>query len=97
MKTMLVLVAATAGMMLAPMAMADANDDLAKAKGCLNCHAADQKKVGPSFKDIGAKYKGKGDAEATLVAKLRDGKGHMKVSAQEADIKTLTQWILAAK
>ena len=53
-----------------------AQEDLAKSSGCLNCHAADAKKVGPSFKEISAKYKGKADAEATLVAKLKDGKGH---------------------
>ena len=34
------------------------------------------KKMGPSFKDIAAKYKGKADAEATLVANLKAGKGH---------------------
>ena len=97
MKTMLTLVAAAACMVVAAGANASAAEDLAKAKGCLKCHAVGEKKVGPSYKDIAAKYTGKSDAEATLVAKLRDGKGHMKVTASDAEIKTLVQWVLSAK
>ena len=37
---------------------AAAQEALAKSSGCLNCHAVDTKKVGPSFKDVAAKYKG---------------------------------------
>ena len=50
--------------------MANAQEALAKSSGCMNCHAMDTKKMGPSFKDIAAKYKGKADAEATIVANL---------------------------
>ena len=52
-----------------------ASEAMAKADGCLNCHAVDSKKVGPSFKDVAAKYKGKADAEATLIAKIGGGEG----------------------
>lgn len=97
MKTMLTLVAAAACMMVATGANGNAAEDLAKAKGCLKCHTVGEKKVGPSYKDIAAKYKGKSDAEAMLVAKLRDGKGHMKATASEAEIKALVQWVLSAK
>ena len=38
-----------------------------KAKGCLNCHDAEKKKVGPSFNDIAAKFKGKQGAAGDLV------------------------------
>ena len=72
-----------------------AQEDLAKSSGCLNCHATDTKKVGPSFKDIAAKYKGKADAEATLVAKLKDAKGHPAVKASPADITGIVKWVLA--
>lgn len=72
-----------------------AQEDLAKSSGCLNCHATDAKKVGPSFKEIAAKYKGKADAEAMLVSKLKDGKGHPAVKASEADDKALVKWVLA--
>lgn len=52
-------------------AWAGAEDAMNKA-GCLACHAKDKKLVGPSFKDIAAKYKGQ-DATARLVEKVRKG------------------------
>lgn len=64
-----------------------AQSDVLKTKGCVNCHAPDTKKVGPSIKDISAKYKGNAGAEADLVAKLKSGKGHMKASGTDAEIK----------
>ena len=98
MKSMLLVLAAAGSMVMAGAAnAADAGADLAKAKGCLGCHAAAEKKVGPTMKDIAAKYKGNKDAAATLTAKLKDGKGHMKVAATDAELKTLVQWSLAAK
>jgi len=92
MKT-LVLVATLSTAVFASPALAQ--EDIAKRDGCLNCHAADTKKVGPSFKEVAAKYKGKADAEAMLVAKLKDGKGHPATKASEADIKGVVKWVLA--
>lgn len=46
---------------------------LAKSKNCLACHAIDTKLVGPSYKDIAAKYKGDGGAAAKLAAKVKAG------------------------
>jgi cytochrome c len=98
MKTMLLVMAATGSLVMAGAAnAADAGADLAKAKGCLGCHAVAEKKVGPAYKDIAAKYKGNKDAEAMLIAKLKEGKGHMKVAASDAELKTLVQWSLSAK
>lgn len=98
MKSTLVVLAAAGSMVMAGAAYAaDAGADLAKAKGCLGCHAVAEKKVGPSLKDVAAKYKGNKDAAATLAAKLKDGKGHMKAAASDAEIKTLVQWSLSAK
>lgn len=51
----------------------DANLDLAKKSGCLACHSVDKKVVGPAWKDVGAKYKGKADARATLIEKVKKG------------------------
>jgi cytochrome c len=65
-----------------------------KAKGCLNCHAVDAKKVGPSFKDIAAKKQGQ---DAALVAQIKDAKGHPKVNASEAEIKAAVSYILSVK
>jgi cytochrome c len=72
---------------------AQSGADVVKAKGCLNCHAVDQKKVGPSFKDIAAK---KGD-QAALVAKLKDGKGHPKVAASDAELKAAVGYVMSTK
>jgi cytochrome c len=76
--------------------LANASEELAKKAGCTAaCHATTQKKVGPAFKDIAAKNKGKADAEATLVAKLKAGKQHPPVKASDDDLKALVKWILA--
>jgi cytochrome c len=40
--------------------------------GCLACHTPDKKLVGPSFKDIAAKYKGQ-DVVSKLMEKVRKG------------------------
>jgi cytochrome c len=74
---------------------ASASEALAKSSGCLNCHAVDAKKVGPSFKDVAAKYKGKADAQAMLTAKISSGKGHPQVGAKPEDVTTLVKYVLA--
>jgi cytochrome c len=74
---------------------ANASEALAKSSGCMMCHDMAVKKMGPSFKDIAAKYKGKADAEKTLVANLTAAKGHPAVKSSEADTTTLVKWILA--
>ena len=51
---------------------AAAQADLAQ-KNCGSCHALDTKKMGPSFKDIAAKYNGQADAPAKLAEKVRKG------------------------
>lgn len=87
---------------LSTAALADAA--LAKKSGCMNCHAVAATVVGPSLKDIAAKYKGKADAPAALAAKIQNGGsgawGTMPMPAQkgklsEADTKTLVDWVLA--
>ncbi len=75
--------------------LSNAQEALAKSSGCLNCHALDTKKMGPAFKDVAAKYKGKADAEATLVAKLTGGKEHPAVKASPDDLKSLVKWVLS--
>ena len=66
-------------------------------KGCLNCHEADKKKVGPSLKDIAAKHKGDKDAEAALVSKLKEGKGHPKVAGTDDELKAAVKQTLSTK
>lgn len=93
MKRILIVVTAAAG--LATAGAANASEALAKTDGCLNCHAVDTKKVGPAFKEVAAKYKGKADAEATLVDKLSKGAGHPATKASPDDLKSIVKWVLS--
>jgi cytochrome c len=71
MKTHISLVAAGALVLAAVPASAAPEEAMNKA-GCMACHTKDKKLVGPSFKDIAAKYKGQ-DAVAKLMDKVRKG------------------------
>lgn len=79
---------------------------LVKKSGCLMCHAVDKKILGPSYKDVAAKYKGQKDAEDKLVDKVKKGGSGVwgavpmpanspKVS--DDDIRTIIKWILIQK
>jgi len=78
-------------------AQAQSGADVVKAKGCLNCHDYDKKKVGPAYKDVAAKYKGNKDAEAKLTGELKEGKGHMKITASDAELKAAVSHVLSTK
>ena len=97
MKAYLIALAAAGSLVLAGAASAATGPELAKSKGCETCHAVDTKKVGPAFKDIAAKNKDNKGAADALVAKLKDGKGHPKVGASEAEIKTMVDYVLGLK
>lgn len=95
--------AVAAGLLSA--APAFASEDLAKAKNCLACHATDKKLVGPSYKDVAAKYAGNADAAAMLATKVQKGGvgtwGQIPMppnpQVSEAEAKTLVAWILSQK
>jgi cytochrome c len=78
---------------LSTAAHAQSGEEVAKSR-CFACHAIDQKKVGPSFKEVAAKYKGTKGAEARLVGVLKDGKGHPKIDAPDAQLKAAVQYVL---
>jgi cytochrome c len=88
---------AAAALLAAGAAYAQSGADVVKAKGCLGCHDAAAKKVGPSFKDIAAKYKGDSKASATLVDKIKEGKGHAKIAASDAELKAAVGYVLSTK
>jgi cytochrome c len=92
-----VFVLAVAGALAAGSACAQSGAEVLKAKGCLNCHEMDKKKVGPAYKDVAAKYKGQKGAEAALVAKIKEGKGHLKIEASEAELQAAVRHVLATK
>ena len=96
MKAALLIVAA-AGVLAAGVGFAQSGADVLKAKGCLNCHEYDKKKVGPAFKDVAAKYKGDKGAASALVAKVKEGKGHPKAEASDAELKAAVGTVLSTK
>lgn len=96
---------AAAAFILLTGAEVHASPELSKAKNCLACHAVATKLVGPSFKDIAAKYAGDGAAAGRLEQKIRKGSigvwGAIPMPANpqvsEAEARTLAQWILSQK
>lgn len=96
MRSMMVMVAAV-GALAAGAGFAQSGMEVLKAKGCLNCHEMDKKKVGPAYKDVAAKYKGDKGAEAKLVDKLKEGKGHPKIAASDAELKAAVETVLSTK
>ena len=98
----LILLAAAAAFSVGP-AWAGPDEVMTKA-GCMACHTKEKKLVGPSFKDIAAKYKGQGDAVAKLSEKVRKGGsgvwGPILMSPNPADkisdgdLKDVVSWIL---
>jgi cytochrome c len=98
MKRLLIAAVAAASMALA--GAAQASEALAKDKGCLGCHAVDAKKMGPAFKEVSGKYKGKADAEATIAGVLKSGKStggktHPVAKASDDEMKALAKWVLS--
>ena len=82
-----------------------ADEALAKNKNCMACHALDKKLVGPSYKEVAAKYAGQKDAADKLAVKiLKGGSGvwgavPMPANPQvsEAEAKALAAWVMSAK
>lgn len=102
MKSVLIIAGITACCLSTP-ALADGLDNAKKA-GCLSCHTVDKKLVGPSFKDVAAKYRGVAGAEAKLIKKVKFGGGgvwgKMRMPANrgkmtDEEYKETVGWILS--
>jgi cytochrome c len=84
-------------------AHADAN--LAKAKNCVACHAADKRVIGPAFKEIASRYGSQKGAEDQLAQKVLKGSsgvwGGMSMppntTVNQKEAQTLVKWILSHK
>ena len=95
----------TLAMALSVAAPAMADEALAKSKNCMACHAVDKKLVGPSYKDVAAKYAGQAGAADKLAEKIMKGGSGvwgpvpMPANAQvnDADAKKLAAWVLTLK
>ena len=82
---------------------AQASADLARSKNCMACHAVDRKLVGPSYRDIAARYTAK-DTAQLITSIQRGGSGkwgpipmpaNSQVTNDEAA--ALVGWILKQK
>jgi cytochrome c len=66
----------------------------AKEHGCMNCHNIDTKKVGPAWKDMGAKYKGKTAADLAASVKSKPVHAAVMKKTSDKDLGLMTEWIL---
>jgi cytochrome c len=102
MKTLALILGAAAAALVTS---ANAQEDLAKKHNCFACHAVDKKVVGPSYKEVAAKYRNDKAAPAKLFDKVKKGGAGvwgpvpMPPNAQvpDADVKSLVNWILSLK
>ena len=84
---------------------ASANEELAKKHACFACHTVDKKMVGPSYKDVAAKYGNDKGAQAKLVEKVKKGGTGVwgqvpmppNAAVPDADVQALVKWILSQK
>jgi cytochrome c len=99
----LMMVGAVAVSALLGAAHVHASDELAKKSGCAACHAVDKKMVGPSYKDIAAKYKAQKNADTMLAGKIKNGSsgvwGSLPMQGtpglSDADAAALAKWVLS--
>lgn len=103
MKTLLAALLSGTFFMAAPAVHAAHVDPLLQKAGCLACHSTEKKVLGPSFKDVAAKYKGK-DMQAAIVKKIKDGGsgawGPMPMppnagKLSDDEFKHVVEWILS--
>jgi len=92
-----------------PDTLATASDDpmekLLGANGCTACHNVDKKVVGPSFREVAAKYASDASATARLAAKIKAGGqgtwGNVPMppnpGLSEKDLHALAGWVLQQK
>ena len=98
-------VLAAATLMAAGSAVADELEDMMKKNGCNACHAEDKKIIGPSYKDVAAKYKGDATAVAKLSDKVKKGGSGVwgpipmppNTAVKDPDVKKMVELILALK
>jgi len=96
---------AVSTLLVASVAVADELEDMMKKNGCSACHAEDKKVIGPSYKDVAAKYKGDAGAVAKLSEKVKKGGSGVwgpipmppNTQVPDADVKKMVELILALK
>lgn len=103
MKTLLAVLLSGTFLVAAPAVQAADAAPLLQKAGCIACHSTDKKILGPSFKDISAKYKGK-NMQSALIKKVKDGGsgawGPMPMppnagKLSDDEFKQVVEWILS--
>ena len=82
-----------------------ADQALATSKNCMACHALDKKLVGPSYKDVAAKYAADKTAVDKLATKIQKGGAGVwgpvpmpaNTQVNDAEAKKLAAWVLTIK
>src|SRR3974390_3313374 len=69
--------------------------DEAKEHGCLACHDVDKKKVGPAYKDVSAKYKGKTADEVMAGKNPKPVHKSVLQKTTDSSLKEIVGWILS--
>ena len=57
----------------------------------------DKRKIGPSMREIGAKYNGDKSKAPEIVAKMKEGKGHPKVAGSDAELRAAVEAAVSVK
>lgn len=76
--------------------------DLAREANCMACHAVATRMVGPSFDDVGEKYRGRPGAAELLVGRVKNGTSGVwgdvpmppNAAIADDDIRVIVNWIL---
>jgi cytochrome c len=91
--------------LMASAGSAFADPDMLRKYNCVACHANERKMVGPSYKDIAAKYSADAGADKKLAKRIQTGGagvwGQMPMPAHpqlsDADALTLARYVLTIK
>lgn len=96
---------AAAAVAIAASAHAADGEAIVKKARCVACHTVDAKRVGPSYKDVAAKYKGDAKAAGMLFEKVRHGGSgnwgnvpmipHGEDKVSNDDLNEAIKWILS--
>jgi cytochrome c len=104
--TLIALATLAASQLLTPTAaLANDGEAIVKKARCVACHAVGEKRVGPAYKDVAARYKGDKTAPGKLFEKVRHGGAgnwgeipmlpHPADKISDEDLKTAIQWVLS--
>jgi len=84
---------------------ADPVQKLLSANACAACHTLDRRVVGPSFREVAAKYSGDGEAPGKLARKVKEGGAGAwgsvpmppNAAISDGDLAQIVAWILQQK